>query len=94
MARAMWNGEVVAESDETKVIEGNHYFPPESVNMEFFKDSSKHSRCPWKGKASYYDIVVGDETNSAAAWYYPEPKSAAAEIAGHVAFWKGVSVEG
>lgn len=93
MARAVWNGEVIAESDNTIVVEGNHYFPPESVNMGFFRASDQHSRCPWKGKASYYDVVVDDETNSGAAWYYPEPKSAASEIAGHVAFWKGVSVE-
>ena len=90
--KAIWNNTVLAESDETIVIEGNHYFPPQSINKEFFKNSSTHSTCPWKGLASYYSIEVNGQTNSDAAWYYPEPKSAAAEIKGHVAFWKGVDI--
>ena len=93
MATAMWNGAVLAESDETIVVEGNHYFPPTSVNDEFFSDSDHHSVCPWKGTASYRDVVVDGQVNGDAAWYYPEPKAAAAEIAGYVAFWRGVTVE-
>jgi len=92
MATAKWNGAVLAESDETVVVEGNHYFPPHSIHNEHFADSPNHSVCPWKGTASYFDVVVGDDTNPAAAWYYAEPKPAAAEIKGYVAFWKGVSV--
>ena len=91
--RAMWNAEVIAESDDTVVVEGNHYFPRESLRSEFFSDSSKTSVCPWKGTASYLDIAVGGSTNAGSAWYYPQPKSAAAEITGHVAFWKGVEVK-
>ncbi len=94
MARAIWNGVVIAESDETIVVEGNHYFPRDSVVTQYLAENSKHSRCPWKGKASYFDVVVDGETNSGAAWYYPEPKPAAADIKDHVAFWRGVSVEG
>lgn len=90
--KAIWNGEVLAESHETKVVEGNHYFPRESIRPEFFSESSRTSVCPWKGLASYFDLVVGDARNEGAAWYYPEPKPAASEIAGHVAFWKGVQV--
>lgn len=88
----MWNGTVLAESDDTVVVEGNHYFPPDSLNRDFFADSSRTSTCPWKGLASYYDVVVDGETNAGAAWYYAEPKSAAEEIKGRVAFWKGVQV--
>ena len=91
--KAVWNEQILAQSDETIVIEGNHYFPPESVQSEFFKESGKTSTCPWKGLANYYDVVVGDNRNSDAAWYYPKPKDAAKEITGYVAFWKGVSVE-
>ena len=90
--KAIWNGEVVAESDETIVVEGNHYFPFDSVKRELLKDSKAHTVCPWKGVASYYDIVVDGQINRAAAWYYPVPKEAARQIAGYVAFWKGVRV--
>ena len=94
MMRAIWNGTVLAESDDTVVVEGNHYFPLESLRREHFRDSDLHSVCPWKGTASYYDVVVGDAVNAGAAWYYPTPKPAAQEIAGRVAFWKGVQVTG
>jgi uncharacterized protein (DUF427 family) len=90
--RATWKDSVLAESDDTVVVEGNHYFPAESLNREHFRESGTHTTCPWKGVASYYDVVVGGETNSDAAWYYPEPKDAAKEITGRVAFWKGVEV--
>ncbi|MBJ7608009.1 MAG: DUF427 domain-containing protein [Candidatus Dormibacteraeota bacterium] len=93
MPRATWNGTVIAEGDDTVVVEGNHYFPPAAVKTELLLPSSTHSTCPWKGEASYYDIVIGDDVNTDAAWYYPEPKDAAKEIADHVAFWKGVTVE-
>jgi uncharacterized protein (DUF427 family) len=92
MAKAIWNGEVIAESNDTVMVEGNHYFPSDAINRGFFRDSSKHTTCPWKGVASYYDVVVGGKTNSGAAWYYPEPKKAASEIKDHVAFWRGVIV--
>jgi len=91
--KAMWHGALLAQSDATIVIEGNHYFPPQSVHREHFRDSETHSVCPWKGLASYYDIVAGDAVNRDAAWYYPAPKEKAKEIAGYVAFWKGVKVE-
>lgn len=90
--RAIWKNTVIAESDDTIVVEGNHYFPAESLRHEYFRVSDHHSLCPWKGTASYYDVVVGDEVNANAAWYYPEPKDAAAQIRGHVAFWRGVEV--
>lgn len=93
MVRATWNGIVLAESDDTVVVEGNHYFPPESINEEFFSDSSKTTVCGWKGTASYYDVEVDGETNPGAAWYYPTPKDAASQIEGRVAFWGGVKVE-
>lgn len=93
MTQAIWNGAVLAESDDTQVVEGNHYFPPESIRREYFRESSTETVCGWKGTASYYDVVVGEEVNSDAAWFYPEPKAAAREIAGHVAFWKGVEVK-
>ncbi len=93
MARATWNGAVLAESDETIVVEGNHYFPRDSIVPEHFAESARHSICPWKGKASYFDVVVNGEVNSGAAWYYPEPKQAAADIKDYVAFWRGVQVE-
>ena len=92
MAKAMWNGVVIAESDDTVVVEGNHYFPPDSVRSEVLRDSSHTSLCPWKGTASYKDVVVDGEVNGDAAWYYPEPSEAAQEIAGHYAFWNGVEV--
>ena len=90
--KAEWNGEVLAESDETVVVENNHYFPPQSVNREFFSESEKHTTCPWKGEASYYTLEVSGEKNMDAAWYYPQPKDAAKQIAGYVAFWQGVKV--
>jgi uncharacterized protein (DUF427 family) len=91
--KATWNGATLAESDKTVVVEGNHYFPPDSINKDHFKESDRHSTCPWKGEASYYDVVVGDEVNRAAAWYYPDPKPAANNIKGYIAFWRGVTVE-
>jgi len=93
MAKAMWGGKVVAESKDTKVVEGNQYFPLESVKKEYLKPSAHTSQCPWKGKAQYYNLEVDGMTNENAAWYYPEPNAAAAEIKNHVAFWKGVRVE-
>ena len=90
--KAIWNNQTLAESDKTIVVEGNHYFPPAAVNNEYFQPSNTHTTCPWKGEASYYDVVVDGETNKDAAWYYPEAKPAAAEIKNYVAFWKGVKV--
>ena len=90
--KAIWNGVVIAESDNTVVVENNHYFPENSINKEFFKSSNTQTSCPWKGMASYYSVEVSGELNTDAAWYYPEPKPAAAEIKNHVAFWKGVSI--
>ena len=84
---------MLAQSDQTIVVEGNHYFPPESVNREYFQESSTHTICPWKGQASYYDVVVEGNINKDAAWYYPETKPAAEEIKGRIAFWRGVKVE-
>lgn len=92
MVKAIWNGAVLAESDQTIVIEGNHYFPPEAVNKAYFADSTHHTICPWKGLASYFTVEVDGQTNPNAAWYYPTPKEAAKEIAGYIAFWKGVRV--
>lgn len=91
--KAIWNNQVIAESTATVVVEGNHYFPIDSVNMALLKASDTHTVCPWKGTASYYSIEAGGETNKDAAWYYPQPKDAAANIKGRVAFWKGVKVE-
>jgi len=93
MAKATWNGVVLAESDKTEVVEGNQYFPAESIKREYFKETSTHSTCPWKGLASYYSIEVNGQENKDAAWYYPAPKDAAKQIKDHVAFWKGVQVE-
>ena len=93
MPKAVWNGTVIAESDRTKVVEGNQYFPPDAVRREHLRESSTHTTCPWKGVASYYDVVVGNEVNQDAAWYYPETKEAANDIRGYIAFWRGVSVE-
>ncbi|EIL90183.1 MULTISPECIES: DUF427 domain-containing protein [Rhodanobacter] len=90
--RATWNDAVLAETDDTVVVEGNHYFPAASLRHEYFRESDHHSVCPWKGTASYYDVIVGDAVNAQAAWYYPHPKEAAAQIAGRVAFWKGIRV--
>ncbi len=91
--KAIWNHTVIAESADTVVVEGNHYFPPESLQRQFFVPSDHTSTCPWKGEASYYHVVVDGRENRDAAWYYQTPKPAAAEIAGRVAFWKGVRVE-
>ncbi len=93
MARATWNGVLLAESGETVVVEGNHYFPPASVVDGVLQPSETRTVCPWKGTASYYDVVADGEVNQGAAWYYPEPKEAAREISGHVAFGRGISVE-
>ena len=90
--KAIWNGEVIAESDDTVIIEGSHYFPANSLRREFFSDSPKRSTCPWKGTASYYDVEVSGLRNEGAAWYYPTPKPAADVITDHVAFWQGVEV--
>ena len=92
MAQATWQGVVLAQSDETIEIEGNHYFPPDSVDRQYLEDSATHSTCPWKGEASYYTIIVNGNKNPDAAWYYPAPKEAAAQIKGYVAFWKGVAI--
>jgi uncharacterized protein (DUF427 family) len=92
MTKATWNGATIAESEKTIVVEGNHYFPIESVHKEFLRESATTSRCPWKGKANYYSIVVGSKTNEDAAWFYSKPSEAAANIKGHVAFWKGVQI--
>lgn len=90
--RAMWRGAVLAQSDDTVVVEGNHYFPAASLQREHFRDSEHHTTCPWKGTASYLDVVVGDEVNANAAWYYAMPSAAAAQIRDRVAFWHGVDV--
>ena len=90
--KAIWNGAVLAESDDTEVVEGNHYFPAESLRTEYFQPSETHTVCPWKGTASYYDVVVDGDVNGDAAWYYPEAKPDAKNIEGRVAFWKGVEV--
>jgi uncharacterized protein (DUF427 family) len=90
--KATWNGTVIAESDKTEVVEGNHYFPPSAIKSEFFKPSGTHSVCPWKGTASYYSVVVDGKENNDAAWFYPQPKDAAKQIKDYVAFWRGVEV--
>ncbi|MEM9568138.1 MAG: DUF427 domain-containing protein [Cyanobacteria bacterium P01_E01_bin.34] len=94
MPKAIWNGVVVAESDRCEVVEGNQYFPLESIKREYFQDSSTTTVCGWKGVANYYTLAVNGETNTDAAWYYADPKPAAKKIKGRVAFWKGVQVEG
>jgi uncharacterized protein (DUF427 family) len=93
MPKAIWNGTVIAESDDTIVVEGNHYFPPGAIKHEHFTESTTHTVCSWKGTASYFDVVVDGQVNKDAAWYYPEPKDAAKNISGYVAFWRGVNVE-
>ena len=93
MPKATWNGAVLAESDRCEVVENNYYFPPDAINQQYFKPSSTHSTCPWKGLASYYTVAVEGQENKDAAWYYPEPKAAAKNIRGYVAFWRGVKVE-
>lgn len=92
MVQATWNGAVIAESDDTVMVEGNHYFPPEAIRQDMLEGSRTTSRCPWKGTANYYTVVVGEERNVDAAWHYDDPLPAAAEITGRVAFWKGVKV--
>ncbi|MET1257883.1 DUF427 domain-containing protein [Flagellimonas sp. DF-77] len=91
--KAIWNDKVIAESNETVVIENNHYFPPESINADYFKPSSTHTTCPWKGVASYYTLDVDGKENQDAAWYYPEASALAKKFEGYVAFWKGVTIE-
>lgn len=93
MVRATWNGAVLAESDDTVVVEGNHYFPSSAVDRRYLRDSATHTTCPWKGLASYYSVVVDGEENPDAAWYYPDPSEAARQIEGRIAFWGGVKVE-
>jgi uncharacterized protein (DUF427 family) len=93
MAKASWKGAVVAESDHVEIVENNVYFPPDAVKRELLRESATHTTCPWKGLASYYDVVVGDAVNKDAAWYYPAPSDAAKQITGYVAFWRGVAVE-
>ena len=90
--KAIWNGQVIAESDDTVVVEGNHYFPEEAIRKEFFAENDHKTVCGWKGEASYYDVAVEGQNNAASAWYYPNPKSEAAHIAGRVAFWRGIEV--
>jgi uncharacterized protein (DUF427 family) len=91
--QAVWNGTVIAESERTVVVEGNHYFPPEDVHPAYLEPSSRHTVCPWKGTASYYDVVVDGERNRNAAWYYPSPSRAAVQIKDRIAFWHGVKVK-
>ncbi|MGH9800367.1 MAG: DUF427 domain-containing protein [Blastocatellia bacterium] len=91
--KAIWNSEVIAESNETVVVEGNHYFPASAIKQEFFQPSETHTVCGWKGTASYYDVAVNGQVNKDAAWFYPDAKEAAKNIEGYVAFWKGVKVE-
>jgi uncharacterized protein (DUF427 family) len=91
--KATWNGALIAQSDDTVVVEGNHYFPESAIKREYFEPSGTHTVCPWKGTASYYSLKVDGAANADAAWYYPEPKPAASQIKGRVAFWKGVKVE-
>ena len=93
MPKATWKGAVLAESDRCEIVEGNCYFPPDTIAREYFRESATHTICPWKGTASYFDVVVNGETNKDAAWFHPDPKEAAAQIKNHVAFWRGVQVE-
>lgn len=90
--KAVWKSTTLAESDDTVVVEGNHYFPRSTIDLSYFRENKTHTTCPWKGQASYYDIVVDGEVNRDAAWYYPNPSEAAKEIKDRVAFWKGVQV--
>jgi uncharacterized protein (DUF427 family) len=91
--KAVWNGITLAESDKTIVVEGNHYFPPDAIRREYFKETPTHTVCGWKGLASYYTVAVDGKSNADAAWFYPDPKPEAAQIKDYVAFWKGVKVE-
>ncbi len=90
--KAIWNDEIIAESNNTIILEGNHYFPEDSVRKEYLKESSTHTTCPWKGEASYYSIKINDSINEDAAWYYPQPSDLAKQIKNYIAFWKGVEV--
>ena len=93
MPKATWNGAVLAESARCEVVEGNQYFPPDAIRREYFRESTTHTTCPWKGEASYFDVVVDGQINKDAAWYYPQTKPAADNIKGYVAFWRGVKVD-
>ncbi|MFN7908760.1 MAG: DUF427 domain-containing protein [Microcystis sp.] len=93
MAKAIWNGAVVAESDNCEIVEGNYYFPPDTIKAEYFQPSNTHTICSWKGEASYYTLRVNGQDNKDAAWYYPDPKPKAQNIKGYIAFWRGVKVE-
>ena len=93
MAKAIWNGAVVAESDNCEIVEGNYYFPPDTIKAEYFQPSNTHTICSWKGEASYYTLRVDGQDNKDAAWYYPNPKPKAQNIKGYIAFWRGVQVE-
>lgn len=93
MPRAIWNGAVLAESNKIEIVEGYYYFPPNTINPTFFQKSENHTVCPWKGVASYYDVVVNGQVNRGAAWYYPAPKPAARHIGGYVGFWRGVQIQ-
>lgn len=93
MAKAIWNGAVVAESDNCEIVEGNYYFPPDTIKAEYFQPSNTHTICSWKGEASYYTLRVDGQDNKDAAWYYPDPKQKAQNIKGYIAFWRGVKVE-
>jgi len=95
MSKAIWNNTIIAEAsaDQIRIVEGNAYFPPDAVRREFLQASDHHSGCPWKGTASYYDVAVDGKVNPNAAWYYPQPKEAAREIAGYIAFWQGVQIQ-
>jgi uncharacterized protein (DUF427 family) len=92
MPKAIWNGAVLADSDRTIVVEGNHYFPPDAIHKEYFADTPTHTVCSWKGTASYFSVTVNGQTNRDAAWYYPRPKDAASQIKDYVAFWRGVQI--
>lgn len=93
MPRAIWNGAILAQTEDYEMVEGNVYFPPETIDPQYFRASSTHTICPWKGVASYYTVEVAGQVNTDAAWYYPDPKPAAANIKGYIAFWHGVKVE-
>ncbi|GCA70323.1 hypothetical protein MiYa_01855 [Microcystis aeruginosa NIES-2519] len=93
MTKAIWNGAVVAESDNCEIVEGNYYFPPDTIKAEYFQPSNTHTICSWKGEASYYTLRVDGQDNKDAAWYYPDPKPKAQNIKGYIAFWRGVKVE-
>ena len=93
MPKAIWKGVVLAESDDTEIVEGNQYFPPDSLERQYFRETEEHSLCSWKGTANYYDVVIDGQINEQAAWYYPDPMPAATNIKGYVAFWKSVEVE-